>query len=203
MDSILDLLIILFIIYAFLAPIFKRKPPVAKKPQPQHEAEETEFEGREEKSSQEILREIEELFGYKTPQQPEYEVDTYTQEKDEEFTPIKEEKLTEPQIQESKFEEKVKLASTDFEQKVHQDFKIEAYDYEATIPDIEIDEFDYTKLDEYDYTKPEVEAEKTHDSFTFQLNNLDDFKRAIVFKEIFDTPLALRMRRIKWQRNIY
>ncbi|MFN4111623.1 MAG: hypothetical protein ACK4G1_05065, partial [Ignavibacteria bacterium] len=83
--------------------------------------------------------------------------------------------------------------------------ELQMYDYEGTIPDIEIDEFDYSKISETDANQLGADSKQTYPEGTFkiQLNDIDDFKRAFVYKEIFDTPIALRMRKIKWQRNIY
>jgi hypothetical protein len=193
MENLLDLLIILFIIYAFLAPVLKRRtPPVQQKPVPYEP--ETSNETKEEKSSQEILKEIEELFGYKS-------------EEDEKISKAEDEEFHSPdvvmsqKIPEAKFEEKVVQVESrqSLEEKIHQDFKIEAYDYDATVQDTDIEEYDYSKFENYE-TEGKLQEEKT---FELELSGIDDFKKAVIYKEIFDTPLALRMRRIKWQRNIY
>lgn len=200
MENLFDLLIILFIIYAFLAPLLKKKPPVAKKPEPQ--TYDDEFQTKEEKSSQEILREIEELFGYKS-EEPEISIP----QEDEEFLPSKTEKS---KTEDFVFQAKTLETTLDEEQSfqresvtLHPD--LQPYDYEGTIPEIEIDEFDYSQLDVYDYSKSEEEKTYEEEVRTFEiaLGNIDDIKKAIVYKEIFDTPLALRMRKIKWQRSIY
>ncbi len=198
MENLFDLLIILFILYALLAPLFRRRTPPPRK-HPETYEPETYQEPVEEKSSQDILREIEELFGYKA-EEPEPITESGS---DEEFLQFEPEQIPVQKLPEQKFEEKVvqKTPSQTIEEKIHQDFLIEAYAYEATLPDIDIDEFDYSKLDAYNVeTKNVVKAEKT---FKLELNNLDDFKKAVIYKEIFDTPIALRMRNIKWQRNIY
>lgn len=197
MENLFDLLIILFIIYAFLSPILKKRtPPVQKKPETSEP--ETLPTSEKEKSSQEILREIEELFGYKTE-----EPEPFPEIEDEEFSQITFEPETIEKKSQPKFEDEI--ASTQpkqtLEEKIHQDFQIEAYDYESTIPDTDIDEFDYSKLDTYELEHEDKTLEGK--KFSLQLSEIDDFKKAVIYKEIFDTPIALRMRKIKWQRNIY
>lgn len=198
MENLFDLLIILFIIYAFLAPIFKKKPPVAKKPEPR--TYDDEVPQKEEKSSQDILREIEELFGYKT-EEPEI---PFPQD-DDEFISINSEKSeTEDSYHPTESLEKVSEKPLQPESvALHPD--LQPFDYEGTIPEIEIDEFDYSKLDDFDYSNldNQKQDEKTIKTFELALSNIDDIKKAIVYKEIFDTPIALRMRKIKWQRSIY
>lgn len=195
MENLFDLLIILFIIYAFLAPIFKKRtPPVHKKPETIEP--ETFSETNKGKSSQEILREVEELFGYKLE-----EPEAVIHPEDEEILIFDEGLVTAEENQ--KFEEEVitKSSTESLEEKINQDFKIDAYDYESTIPEIEIDEFDYSKIDGIEAeSQNKIDEERT---FSIELGNIDDFKKAVVYKEIFDTPIALRMRNIKWQRNIY
>lgn len=198
MENLFDLLLILFIIYAFLVPLLKKKkPPAQKIPLPQEP--QSREEPTTEKSSQDILREIEKFFGYETQPEPE----TKVEEKDEEFFPVYDDTILSQSKTETKFEEKLIERHQKAEQKVDKEFLIEAYDYESTIPEIEIEDFDYSKIDDYDYTKPEEEEVKTESQFSIELQQIDDVKKAVVYKEIFDTPLALRMRRIKWQRNIY
>jgi len=199
MENLLDLLIILFIIYAFLAPILKKKsPPAQKKPMPYEP--ESSYETREEKSSQEILREIEELFGYST-EAPE----PVSKQEDEEFKFFELEPEKIQKTSEAKFEEKFLQESPEIkkDEKIAYEYNygIEAYDYEATIPDTDIENFDYSKLDIYNIeTEGKLDEER---AFQLELSGIDDFKKAVIYKEIFDTPIALRMRRIKWQRNIY
>lgn len=197
MENVFDLLIILFIIYAFLAPIFrKRIPPVDKKPSPiDYDAS---SQPKQEKSSQEILREVEELFGYKLEEQEPLIIENY-----EDILSTDPFEDLHTAIEKQKFEEEVvkKSSTQSKKEKIDEDFKIEAYDYESTIPDIDIEEFDYSKIDVNETeTGKKSEEEKT---FAIEFSSLDDFKRAVVYKEIFDTPIALRMRNIKWRRNIY
>lgn len=197
MENLFDLLIILFIIYAFLSPIFKKRtPPVQKKPETSEP--ETLPASEKEKSSQEILREIEELFGYKTE-----EPEPIPEIEDEEFHQIKSEPQTIDKLSEPKFEDEITSAQPKqtLEEKIHQDFQIETYDYESTVPDTDIDEFDYSKLDTYELEHEDRTLEEK--KFSLQLSDIDDFKKAVIYKEIFDTPIALRMRKIKWQRNIH
>lgn len=206
MENLFDLLIILFIIYAFLSPLLKKKkPPIQLPPQP-YETE-TKSEPVAEKSSQDILREIEELFGYKS-EKPE---EVLTQG-DEEFHQVesqtaKSEKSSQKVEKYETAEQNVptfsEIKSTTEKIEIHPE--LESFDYEGTIPETEIDEFDYSKLDDYVYNQVEKETSITdkEKTFSLQLNEIDDFKKAIIYKEIFDSPIALRMRRIKWQRNIY
>lgn len=199
MENLFDLLIILFIIYAFLAPVLKRKKPPVQGRTPNYDAE-SDSESVNEKSSQNILREIEELFGYKpeTESSPDFD----TEKDDEEFHPIYEEKPRVPSSTISKFEENIKNSDSALEHKIQEELKIDSYNYESTIPEIEIDEFDYSKLDDFVYNQSDT-IQIQYKTFSVDLENIDDIKKAIVYKEIFDTPIALRMRRIKWQRNIY
>lgn len=208
MENLLDLLIILFIIYAFLSPLFKKRtPPVQKRPEPVEP--EIQTEKYEEKTSQDILKEIEKLFGYPVEEEKPYtyptddEVITFEPESSEHKTayePKFEEKIVQP-----KFEEKIILPKLKQkgEDEIHSDFFIEAYDYEGTLTDTSIDDFDYSKIDVYGSDVPEVTKETEKRAFVIELNNMDDLKNAIVYREIFDTPIALRMRKIKWQRSIY
>ncbi len=200
MENLFDLLIILFIIYAFLAPLFKvlKKKPTPTQTKPESYQTETYSEVEPEKSSQDILREIEKLFGYETK-----EPEPIEESKDEEFYSFEPEPITYQRKIEPKFEEQVvQITPSQIKKEdIHQEFIIEAYDYEATIPETDIDEFDYSKLDVYEIEmEDKSQIEKT---FTLELSGIDDFKKAVIYKEIFDTPIALRMRRIKWQRNIY
>lgn len=206
MENLFDLLIILFIIYALLSPLFKKKP-APQKPFPKTEDQPTVRIPEREKTEQEILREIEELFGYTSTPEPEQEPKSETkvvfETKDEESFEIEEEYIPLPKYEEPKFEEKIKETLTVSDQKLHQDFFIKTYDYESTLIDVEIDEFDYSRLEVFDYAQSEKETEVEVKTFTISLSEPDDFKKAIIYKEIFDTPMALRMRKIKWQRNIY
>lgn len=203
MENLFDILIILFIIYAFLSPFFKKKP--AGKNQPEQPVEVgNESKPAEEKSSQEILREIEELFGYKIEEE-EKEEEVLISEDEEFHSPVKKEKKVEENIQQFEKIETRTPTSISVAEKSHHYPEIQMYDYEGTIPEIEIDEFDYSKISEVNANEIEADSKQTYPENTFkiQLNDIDDFKRAFVYKEIFDTPIALRMRKIKWQRNIY
>jgi hypothetical protein len=198
MENLFDILIILFIIYALLAPILRRKPPVPQKPAPDYS--EDDFEYKEEKSSQEILREVEELFGYSSKKSEEA-----TTQVDEEFrfpesSTLKVEK-SETQTQFKQISEKEEKFS---HQVVSLHPEMEPYDYEGTLQDIEIDQFDYSKIDEFNNDKDvDSNLSAVEKTFSIQLENIDDFKKAFIYREIFDLPIALRMRRIKWQRNIF
>lgn len=199
MDNLFDILIVLFIIYAFLSPIFKRKPTGKNKPE--HPVEiDNESKPTEEKSSQEILREIEELFGYKTEEQ-----EVITSDDEEFHSPTRKEKKMEEGTQQFEKVETRASANISITEKSPPYSELQMYDYEGTIPDIEIDEFDYSKINEADANQIEIDSKLIHTETTFkiQLSEIDDFKRAFIYKEIFDTPIALRMRKIKWQRNIY
>ncbi len=195
MENLFDLLIILFIIYAFLAPIFKKRiPPDDNNPEPiGYDASSG---SKQDKSSQEILKEVEELFGYKSGE-PEIIFDNG------DLPPLDPFEDLHTALEKQKFEEEVvkKSSTQSKEEKIHEDFKIEAYDYESTIPETDIEEFDYSKLDVYESeTEKKSEEGKT---FSIEFSNIDDFKRAVVYKEIFDVPIALRMRNIKWRKSIY
>lgn len=203
MEKLFDLLIILFIIYAFLSPFLKKKPPVRQSPKPYEPEPNSSHE--EEKSSQEILREIEELFGYQSKEPEKSET-----ENDEEFhqvipeTQKVEETFQKFDKEHSTTEVKIPVLGRKAEaEKSETQIETQSYNYEETIPEIEIDEFDYSKLDDYEQAKINLNQPSEEKSFSLQLNEIDDFKKAIIYKEIFDTPIALRMRRIKWQRNIY
>ncbi len=199
MENLFDLLIILFIIYAFLAPLLKRKkPPVPSRP-PTYDTN-SDTETVEKKSSQDILREIELLFGYEpeTDSLPDLDTEKY----DEEFKPIYEDKSNITQITVPKFEDRIKNSDSALNDKLYEYLMIEPYDYDSTIPEIEIDEFDYSKLDDFAYNKSES-IQTLDKTLSVDLENFDNIKKAIIYKEIFDTPIALRVRRIKWQRNIY
>ncbi len=49
----------------------------------------------------------------------------------------------------------------------------------------------------------ETIAKKSEEYFNIKISEFEEIKRAIIYKEIFEPPLALRMRRFQWQRNIH
>ena len=202
MENLFDILIILFIIYAFLAPFFKKKPlPKTKPPQFPQDNEKENFEiktsQRSIETKQDILREIEELFG----------IPPSTKE-DETFL-TEEESLKEDEFS---LEDKLKLQD-EFKSKLSQSYptKPKPFAIDLDIADYKIDQFDYEwkseeyEIEQYDYEKTMEEPREDIklSTFTFSISEPDDFKRAIIYKEIFDSPIALRVRKIKWQRSIY
>lgn len=194
MENLIELLIFLFIIYAFLLPMLKKKPTVGKKPESEPIGLDSDVKTSEEKSSQEILREIEELFGYKS-KEPEDIVLT----DDDEFHSFNQEKKVEDTSQ--KFE----VSETQIPERISETEKSQShsellmYDYEGTIPEIEIDEFDYSKIDDKSIEQLDSNSNQSDEVHTIviELKKIDDIKKAIIYKEIFDLPIALRMRKIK------
>lgn len=194
MEDLINILIYLFILYLFLSPLFRKKTksrPVETKPDYE---EQVLIEEEEEKSSQDILKEIELLFGRST--EPDGEV---TKERLED----EEQRQFESKTFDFKTEEKVEVKTLPKEI-IEKDFAIEAYNYEDSLNNFEIDEFDYTKIEE-ESVEPskETEDEKTVQTFSISLQNVDDFKRAVIYKEIFESPLAMKLLGLKWRRSTY
>lgn len=188
MEDLISILIYAFILYLFLSPLFRKKP----KSHPAETTYEDEYDYEmledqlEDKPSQDILKEIEIFFGHSKKSENE-EVSSSFETKTYEF-----------ETQE-KFEIKPHSAEN-----IEKDFKIEAYDYEVSANNYEIDEFDYTKIDEeaIEPSKESESAEKIR-TFSISLENVDDFKKAVIYKEIFEIPLAMKLLGLRWRRSIY
>lgn len=195
MEDLINILIYLFIIYLFLSPLFKKKQksrPV--ETQPDYEEQILIDEEREEKSSQDILKEIELLFGRSTESE-----ESVKEEKLEE----EEQKQFESKTYDFKSEEKVEVKTLP-KKIIEKDFAIEEYNYEEISDNYEIEEFDYTKIDEESLdTSKEAEKVELERTFAISLQSIDDFKKAFVYKEVFESPLAMRILGLKWRRSIY
>lgn len=196
MEDLISILIYAFILYLFLSPLFRKKsksPPAETTYEDEYDYEMLEDQ-LEEKPSQDILKEIEIFFGHSKKT----EIEEETIEKDEEITSSFETKTYEFKIQD-KFEIKPHTSEN-----IEKDFKIEAYDYEISGNNYEIDEFDYTKIDEenIESSKESENAEKIR-TFSLSLENVNDFKKAVIYKEIFEVPLAMKLLGLRWRRSIY
>ncbi len=196
MEDLINIIIYLFIIYLFLSPLFKKKPksrPVETKPDYEEQIL-VDDEKSEEISSQNILKEIELLFGRSTESD-----EAVKEEKIEE----EEQKQFESKIYDFKTEEKVEV-KTLHKEIIEKDFAIEEYNYEETSNNYEIDEFDYTKIDEESLdTSKEAKKVELERTFSIRLQNIDDFKKAFIYKEVFESPLTMRILGLKWRRSIY
>ncbi len=199
MENLIDILIILFILYALLGPVLrKRKPPISEPPVPESSSEETK--SQPELEEQKILREIEELFGIKRDEDIEQGSSSV---EDDEYKPVTVESKKSHESPSEVPIKKVTSSSTSELESKFSDEILKEYNYEGTIPSIEIDEFDYSKIDEYNLMDSETIAKKSEEYFNIKISEFEEIKRAIIYKEIFETPLALRMRRFQWQRNIH
>lgn len=197
MKDFLDLIIFLLIIYAILAPLLKKKTPF-----PDREEEELNFPkddhapDSKEKPTQGVLEEIENLFDYEEKlndipiliEDTEILEDRFERNKTE--FPFTKESSSLSQVS-RKTQEKF-----DNETSLHYSEEMSGFDYNSI--DEEIETFDYSS--DFENTEQDKEELKT---FTFNIAEPDDFKRAIIYKEIFDMPVSVKLIRAQWRRNIY
>lgn len=196
MEDFLDLIIFLLIIYAILAPLLKKKTSFPDREEDLNFPKDAHTPNSEEKSTQSVLEEIENLFDNeeKLNDIPILIEDTETIE-----DRFERDKIEFPSAKKSSSLSEVNRKTQekfDNETLLNYSEKISGFDYNSI--DEEIEAFDYSS--DFESTEQDKEELKT---FTFNIAEPDDFKRAIIYKEIFDVPVSVKLIRSQWRRNIY
>lgn len=196
MKDFLDLIIFLLIIYAILAPLLKKKTSFPDREEDLNFPKDAHTPESKEKPTQSVLEEIENLFDYEEKLN---DIPILIEDTERFEDRFKRNKTEFPFAKESSsLSEASRKTQEKFDNEtlLHYSEEISEFDYNSIDKEMEI--FDYSN--DFENTEQDKEESKT---FTFNISEPDDFKRAIIYKEIFDVPVSVKLIRSQWRRNIY
>lgn len=182
MDTIFDILLVLFIVYALLSPFLKKKKSkqIPQGQQPQSDDLEEVTIPQESQPSQDVLAEIEDLLGIKReretiPDKKPYEMEITVDE-------------TSDYQSSEQFQFKTKEHKVDSFK-----FKSPTIDHSDTIQKIKAD-FSQPMLDLYDYGKSYkyTEEDQVGKKFDLSFEGYSNLQKGIILKEILDKPRVFR-----------